>query len=190
MAVLSNILLENLDPTRRIFIKFYFRGNLKSLLTIQSSLKCEIIMITLLEDRYSFLIKSRRKLLRMKNSQTNLLKVSNTGLFVTNFFHKNRAVCVILWKILYARQATVHFARRVTKVNHSPRIRNNYCFPIATMVTRKQCTVTLYVNCLCCSMLRSIAVHIHSVFCVLCTVCGNVQQCAGTAVLRGNCSAV
>ena len=58
------------------------------------------------------------------------------------------------------------------------------------MVTRTQRTVTLYVNCLCCSTLRPIAVHIHSVFCVSCTVCGNVQQCAGAAVLRGYCSAV
>jgi len=39
-------------------------------------------------------------------------------------------------------------------------------------------------QCLFCSMLRSIAVHIHSVFCVPCTVCHNVQQCAGTAILK------
>jgi len=39
-------------------------------------------------------------------------------------------------------------------------------------------------------MLRSIAVHMHSVFCVPCTVCDNVQQYADTAILCGNCSAV
>ena len=36
----------------------------------------------------------------------------------------------------------------------------------------------------------SIAVHIRSVFCVPCTVCDNVQHCAHTATLTGNCSAV
>ena len=91
---------------------------------------------------------------------------------------------------MYARQATVRFECGITKVTHSPRICNSYSFPIAAMVTRTQNTVTLYVNSHCCSKLCSITVHIHSVFCVPCTVCGNVQQCAGTAVLRGNCSAV
>ena len=32
-------------------------------------------------------------------------------------------------------------------------------------------------------MLRSIAVHIHSVFCVPFNVCDNVQLCADTAIL-------
>jgi len=39
-------------------------------------------------------------------------------------------------------------------------------------------------------MLRSISVHLHIVFCVPCTVCDNVQQCADTAVLSDNCSSV
>jgi hypothetical protein len=51
-------------------------------------------------------------------------------------------------------------------------------------------TLYKYVQCLYCSMLRSIAVHIHSVFCVPCAVCDNVQQCADIAILCGNCSAV
>jgi len=38
-------------------------------------------------------------------------------------------------------------------------------------------------------MLHSIAVHIHSVFCVPCTVCGVVLLCADTAIICGNCSA-
>jgi len=59
-----------------------------------------------------------------------------------------------------------------------------------SMVARTQRTVTLYVQRLFCSLLRSIAVHIHSVFCVPCTVGDNVQQCADTAILCGNCSAV
>ena len=70
------------------------------------------------------------------------------------------------------------------------RICNAYYFSTATTVTRTQRTVTLHVQCLFCSMLRSIAVHMHSVFCVPCTVCDNVQQCADTAILCGNCSAV
>jgi len=36
----------------------------------------------------------------------------------------------------------------------------------------------------------SIALHILYVFCVPCTVCDNMQQCADTATLSGNCSAV
>jgi len=39
-------------------------------------------------------------------------------------------------------------------------------------------------------MLHSIAVHIQSVFCVPCTVCGVVQQCGDIAINCGNCSAV
>ena len=63
-------------------------------------------------------------------------------------------------------------------------------FSISKSVTQKQRTVTLYEQCLFCSMLRSIAVHMHSVFCVPCTVCDNVQQYADTAIICGNCSAV
>jgi len=54
---------------------------------------------------------------------------------------------------------------------------------MVTIVTRKQHRVTLYVQCLFCSILRSIAVQIHSVFCVLCNVCDNVQQSDGTAII-------
>ena len=97
------------------------------------------------------------------------------------FFSENRRFCVILCKIMYARQATVRFACGITEVTHCPRLCSNYCFPIKRMVTRTQRTLTLCVICLCCSTLRSIAVHIHSVFCVPCTVCGNVQQYADTA---------
>jgi len=54
---------------------------------------------------------------------------------------------------------------------------------MAKLVTRPNHYVTIYVQCLYCSKLRSIAVHIHIVFCVPCTVCDNVQQCADTAIL-------
>ena len=84
----------------------------------------------------------------------------------------------------------VHFACGITKISNSPRICNIYCFSMATMVTRTHRTVTLYVQCVFCSILRPISVHIHSVFCVPCTVCVNVQHCTDTAVRSGNCSAV
>jgi len=48
----------------------------------------------------------------------------------------------------------------------------------------------LHVQFLFCGMLLSIAVHIHSVFCVPCTVWNNVQQSADTAVLSCKCIAV
>jgi len=41
----------------------------------------------------------------------------------------------------------------------------------------------IQVQCFFCSILLSIAVHIHSVFCVPCNVCDNVQQCDGTAIV-------
>jgi len=47
-----------------------------------------------------------------------------------------------------------------------------------------------YVPLLLISISLSIAVHIRNVFCVPCTVCDNMQQCADTAILSGNCSAV
>ena len=75
-------------------------------------------------------------------------------------------------------------------MTHAHRICNTYYFSTATLITRTHRTVTLYEQCLFCSMLRSIAVHMHSVFCVPSTVCDNVQQFADTAVLSGNCSAV
>ena len=40
------------------------------------------------------------------------------------------------------------------------------------------------------SIFLSIAVLLRNVFCVPCTFCDNVQQCADTAILSGNCSAV
>jgi len=43
--------------------------------------------------------------------------------------------------------------------------------------------VSLHVQCLFCSILRSSFVHIHSVSCVACNVCDNVQQCDGTAII-------
>jgi hypothetical protein len=70
----------------------------------------------------------------------------------------------------------------------SLRLCNSYSFSTATMVTRTQSTVTLYIQCLLCSLLRLIAVHMHSVFCVPCTVCDNVLQYADTAIHCGNCS--
>ena len=41
-----------------------------------------------------------------------------------------------------------------------------------------------------CYIWRSIPVHMHSVFCVLCNTCDNVQQYAGSANSRGICSAL
>ena len=67
---------------------------------------------------------------RMKSSQTNLLKNSNTGLFVLNFFHENLAFFVILWKILYARQATVRFACGITEVTNCPEYVTLKVFPL------------------------------------------------------------
>jgi hypothetical protein len=63
------------------------------------------------------------------------------------------------------------------------RICNFYCFFMSKAVTRMHPRVTLYLRCVYFSMLRSIAVHIHRVFCVLCNVLDNVQQCADTAIL-------
>jgi hypothetical protein len=51
------------------------------------------------------------------------------------------------------------------------------------MVTRTHHRDTFYVECLYYSMLRSIAVHIHNVFCVPFNVCDNVQLCADKAIL-------
>ena len=103
-------------------------------------------MSTSLEYRYSCLITSRWTQLRMRKFREKFLdRIKN--LFVpNNFFPENRAVCVMLCKIMYARQATVRFACGITEGTHCHRICNNYCFPITTMVTRKQCTVTLYVT--------------------------------------------
>jgi len=61
---------------------------------------------------------------------------------------------------------------------------------MATMVKWTHRTLTLYVHCAFCSILRSISVHMHIVFCVRRTVCDNVQLCADTSVHTGNCSAV
>jgi hypothetical protein len=111
-------------------------------------------------------------------------------------FSRNRAVCVIMWKILLSRQGTARFACWIINVTHTHprkntlRMCNTYCFSTATLFTRKHHSVTLYLQCLYRSRLRSIAVHIHSVFCVLCTVCDNVPKGADTAILCGNCSAV
>ena len=66
------------------------------------------------------------------------------------------------------------------------------------MITRAYHYITLYVRCHFISMFRSvsisnffsIAVLIRNVFYVPCTSCENVQQCADTAILTGNCSGV
>jgi hypothetical protein len=99
-------------------------------------------------------------------------------------FSRNRAVCVIMWKITLSRQATGLFAYWIIKVSLT-HIHSEYIFLLfhATLVTRTHHCVTSYVQCHNRSMLPSIAVHIHSVFCVPCTVCDNVQQCADTAIL-------
>jgi len=60
---------------------------------------------------------------------------------------------------------------------------NTHCLSTVTIVTRMHHRFTPYVQCLFYSILRSIAVHIHSVFCVPCNVCEYVQQCADTAIL-------
>jgi hypothetical protein len=95
-----------------------------------------------------------------------------------NFFTKLCFLCDNEERYCTARQATVRFAWWVIEVTHALTICNIYCFSTATMVKRTHHHVTLYVRCLFCSMLRPIAVHIHTVFCVPCTACDNVQQCA------------
>jgi len=148
-------------------------------------------MSTSHEYRYSFLIKSRWTQLRMRKLRDKFVdRIKQTFYLYVIIFH--RKSCGFCDTVENNVGQTGHSALCMWDnwCDPLPRICNNYCFPIAAMVTRTHHRVTLYVNSLCCSTLRPIAVHMHSVFCVLCTVCGNVQQCAATAVLRGNCSAV
>ena len=57
--------------------------------------------------------------------------------------------------------------RKITKID--PYVCNIYCFSTATIATRTLHSVPLYVQCISCSILRSIALHIQ-MFCVPCNV--------------------
>jgi len=72
----------------------------------------------------------------------------------------------------------VRIAFWITEEANALGIFNAYCFSTSFVLNAP--------DCLFCSTLLSIAVHIHSVFCVPCTVCDIVQQLS----FRGNYSAV
>ena len=58
------------------------------------------IMSAVLEDRYTVLIKSGRKLLRKKKLSERVFEKNKTFLFRLMSFSRNRAICVIIRKIM------------------------------------------------------------------------------------------
>jgi hypothetical protein len=57
-------------------------------------------MNAVLEEQYTFLMKSRKKLLRMKIFSNRFVEKNKTLLFQSINFSRNHAICVIMWKIM------------------------------------------------------------------------------------------
>ena len=57
-------------------------------------------MSAALEDRYTLLIKSRRKLHRMKKFSNRFVEKNKTLVFRLMNFSRNRAIYVTMWKII------------------------------------------------------------------------------------------
>jgi hypothetical protein len=90
-----------LDGFSKYFIFDHF-FEIKTVDKIQGSLKSDKNIVTLHEDRYTFLIISPSVLFRMRNVCNNsCMENQNTPFVFSNFFApENRAVCVIMWKKL------------------------------------------------------------------------------------------
>jgi hypothetical protein len=116
---------------------------------------------TLHEDICIFMIISRSILLGMKMLQTKGVEKIRTHISCSAIFRKSCLLRDNVEKYCRARRATYNniirrmcFARLITKAINTLRICNTYCFSTAAMVTRTPLSVTLYVYCLSCYILK------------------------------------
>jgi len=141
-------------------------------------------MNTLLEERYIFLIMSCSMLLRMRNVSDKCWTENETHLSRFINFSRNRAVWVIMWKIMYSQ--TGHCAICVLDSRRDSRTRNiKYLFLFhgnSVNASTTQCLFCIrYAWFLCTSAVCSV----YRVMSVI--MCGNALVRPSS---RGNCSAV
>jgi hypothetical protein len=129
------------SPTEWIFIKFGIWIFENLLRKFKCHLKLHKNTGTLLEDLSTFMITSRRTVLRRNISDIICRENQNTHFIFNNFFfpkiHRPYGA--------YALHAGY---------NHTLRICNTYCFSTATMVARTRLNITLYVHGLYCWNVR------------------------------------
>jgi len=124
---------------------------------------------TLREDLCTFIIISRRILLRMRNVSDEIWRENQNTHFVLNIFFPPKIVPFIGYcgKILWARQATddkiirrMRLACWMTMARHVPEIRNSIAFPRQEWLRERAsvlrytyivCLVSLVTDLLCCS---------------------------------------
>ena len=105
-------------------------------------------------DIYTFLIKSRSFLLRMRNvSDESCRENQNTHFVFSNFFYENRGVYEIMWNNLVERGRPQMTIWRMRIACWIPKATNTHtecvtliAFPTTTTIARKRLNVTSYVH--------------------------------------------
>ena len=103
--VSGNFILENFIENLSREVKFHYNGTR--------------IMSSLLDDRYTFFIGSRWKLLRMKKFSYKFVEKIKPHVLCLINFSRNRAVCVIMWKIMWSYTGHSGLWCWIIKVTHT-----------------------------------------------------------------------
>ena len=100
LAILSQF-RNNTDPTGRNLMKFCIRKYFENL-SIEFDVHWTVtrIMSDALEEQNTVLMKSRRKLLRMKKFSNKFVEKNKTLLFQSINFSPNHAIYAIMWKTM------------------------------------------------------------------------------------------